>query len=128
MAATEARIETVLHGVSDDRLREFVEHAVPYRELVVAVSRADIRRLERSIQQVNKASRPEDQMDPACDTDLGIALTGAALRGLDANDSDVGAWSDMAGYEWPLPRPNRSPWRKRAKYAWRAARTSWRAT
>jgi len=118
---------TALHEVSDDRLREFVEVALPCRELIVAISRADIRRLERSIQQINAAT-PDDQMDPACDIDLGITLMGAALRGLDANDADDGVWSGMDGHARSLPRTNRSPWRKRLRYATRAAMTSWRAT
>ncbi len=122
-----ARAESVLHAASDDDLLAFVRHALPCRELVVAVSRADVRRLERSIRQINKDS-PGAPMDPADDIDLGIVLMGAALRGLDANDADHGAWSGIDGYEWPLPRPNRSPWRRRLRYAWRAARTSWRST
>ncbi len=127
MAAAESRAATTLREASDDRLREFVAVALPCRELVVGVSRADIRRLERSIRQINAAS-PDDPMNPACDIDLGIALMGAALRGLDANDADDGVWSGMDGCSRPLPPPNRSPWHKRAVFAWRAARTTWRAT
>lgn len=119
--------ESVLREASDDTLRKLVEVALPCRELVVAVSRADIRRLERSIQQINTDS-PGDPMDPSDDIDLAIVLMSAALRGLDANDADHGAWSGMDGTEWPLPRPHRAPWRRRLRYAWRAAVTSWRST
>lgn len=118
---------SALANVSDERLRMFIEHALPYRTLEVQISRADERRLARSIAAVNR-DIPEDPMDPKADTDLATALSGAATRGLDAYDEDDGVWTDLDGVARALPRPNRSPWRKRVKYAWQAARRTWRAS
>lgn len=118
---------SAIENVSDERLRMFLEHALPYRGLEVQVSRADERRLRRSIAAINR-DMPHDPLDPTSDTDLATALTGAALRGLDMADEDDGVWSDLDGVCRALPRPNRSPWRKRVKYSWQAARRTWAAT
>ena len=118
---------SAIENVSDERLRMFIEHALPYRTLEVQISRADERRLVRNIAAVNR-DIPENPMDPTDDTDLAMALSGAATRGMDANDEDDGVWSDLDGVARALPRPNRSPRRKRVKCAWQAARREWRAS
>lgn len=111
----------------DDRLARFVEQALPCRSLPVAVSRADIRRLQRQITLVNTET-PEDPLDPDDNIDLGIVLMGCALRGLDGSDADAGVWSEYDGHALPLPRPHREPWSHRLRFAWRAAVTTWRAS
>lgn len=118
---------TSIDNVSDERLRMFIECALPYRTLEVQISRGDERRLARHIAAVNR-DLPEDPMDPTNDSDLATAFAGAALRGMDANDEDDGVWTDLDGIARALPRPTRAPWRKRLRYSWQAARQTWRAS
>lgn len=115
--------------VVDDRLTAFLIDALPYRELVVSISRADERRLARHIESLNhQEAEPLLAMDPANDIDLGIALMGCALSGMAAGEDHDGVWAGTDGRHFDLPRPNRAPWPMRAKFAWRAARRTWRAT
>lgn len=114
-------------ALTEDRLRVFMEEALPYRELAVSISRADEKRLRRQIVAYNRDGGDEP-MDPSDDADLAIMFAGCALRGMDANDADEGVWTDIDGVSRVLPRPNRSVWRKRVKYAWRAAMLTWRAS
>lgn len=118
---------TLLRDVSEERLALFVREALPYREIVVAISRADERRLARHIDSLNR-DMTDDQLNPLFDVDLGIALAGCALTGLAEGEASDGVWADIDGRCQPLPRRVRSPWRRRARYAWRAARQTWRAT
>ncbi|MCA1571687.1 MAG: hypothetical protein LC798_15515 [Chloroflexi bacterium] len=62
------------------------------------------------------------------DSDLAIVFAGAALRGLGDGEDDDGVWSDTDGRLYYLPRRVRSPWHLRMKFAWRAAKTTWKAT
>lgn len=116
-----------LVGVSDERLRMFVDFQLPRRTLAVAISRADEIRLVRNIARFNE-DVPDDPLNPGHDADLALALMGCALRGLDADDIDAGVWSDLDGSCHALPPPNRAPWRRRLRYARQAAMTSWRAS
>lgn len=115
--------------VVDERLMSFLIDALPYRELVVSISRADERRLARHIESLNRdEAEPLLAMDPEDDIDLAVALMGCALSGMAAGEDEDGVWADSRGQAWDLPRPNRAPWRMRARFAWRAARRTWRAT
>ncbi len=119
--------QSAFANVSDERLLMFVDFQVPHRTLTVPISRADEIRLVRNIEVFNR-DVPDDPMNAAHDDDLATALMGCATRGLDAGDDDEGVWSDLDGTVRVLPRPNRAPWRRRLRYAWRAAQTSWRST
>lgn len=119
---------TTLDHIDEDRLRVLVSESLPYRELAVSISRADEKRLRRAIVAYNRDSGDGDFMDPTSDVDLAIVFAGAALRGMDANDADEGVWTDIDGVCRILPRSNRSPLRKRIRYAVRAGWNTWRAT
>jgi hypothetical protein len=116
-----------LAGVSDERLRMFVDFQLPHRTLTVAISRADERRLVRNIETFN-LDVPDDPLNPNHDDDLAVALMGCALRGLDVDDDDAGVWSDLDGTPHALPRPNRAPLWMRLRFARRAALLTWRAS
>lgn len=111
----------------EERLALFATEAVPSRELVVSVSRADVRRLARHIDTINRET-PDEPMDPGDDGDLAVALMGCALTGMAAAEDEDGVWADIDGRHKPLPRHVRAPWWLRAKFAVRAARRVWRAT
>ena len=110
----------------DERMALFLAEALPYRLLQVAVSRADERRLDRYIEAVSRELGEEHGQ--VTDDDLAIALMAAASRGLDESESEDGVWSDTAGRCAPLPRPVRSPWWRRLKFARQAAVRAWRST
>lgn len=114
-------------SVIDERFMTFLTEALPYRELVVSISRADERRLARHIESLNE-HMPDTPLGPHDDVDLSIALMGCALTGLAAGEDEDGVWADCGGHTWDLPRPKRSPWRLRLKFAWRSAAQTWRAT
>ena len=95
------------------------------RPITVHLDRAHERRLRASL---TRGYAQGDEPDGSDTHELEIALLAASDRGLCDGESDAGVWSDVAGRECPLPRRARSPWRRRARYAWQAARTSWRAS
>lgn len=97
--------------------------AVHSRPITVRIDRAHERRLR-----ANLARYDEGLIGESEDQALEIALLATSDRGLHEGESDAGVWTDVAGRECPLPRRVRSPWRSRLRFAWRAARTSWRAT
>lgn len=121
-------MSSALADVSPERLRMFLINALPYRELVVSISPADERRLRRNIAAYNRETTDGDHLDAECPTDLAVVFTGCALRGLEAADDDDGVWSDLDGHAYDLPRPHRSPLRLRVRFAWRAARQTWRSS
>lgn len=114
-------------SVVDERLMSFLIDALPYRELVVSISRADERRLARLIAALND-DEPEAPLSPFDSVDLAVAFTMCALDGLSADEERAGVWAHRDGFTYDLPRPVRMPWRIRLRYAWRAARRTWRAT
>jgi hypothetical protein len=114
------------HAALEDRIALFVAEALPYRELTVAVSRADVRRLARVIEQLNRET-PDDPLDSGDDGDLAVTLVGCALTGMAEVEAGAGVWADIDGSCGPLPRRVRAPWRSRLRYAWQAALRTWRA-
>jgi hypothetical protein len=113
-------------SIIGERFAALVHNALPYRELVVSISRADERRLARHIESVNR-DMPDEPLGRD-DIDLAIALMGCALTGLAEGEAEDGVWVDPSGRHFDLPRPVRAPWRHRVKFAWRAGRQTWRAT
>lgn len=115
-----------LAGVSDERLAMFVREQLPSRPLTVQISRANERRLRRSLVTVNR-DLPDDPI-AFDDEGLGHALMGAADGGLRMAEEEDGVWTDLDGRAYDLPRPVRAPVMMRLKFAWRAASSAWRAS
>lgn len=99
--------------------------AIEGRPITVHLARAHERRLQAHLIRCYADGFPPDGSD---DHELEVALLATSDRGLHDGEDDAGVWSDVAGRECPLPRHVRAPWRRRLWFAWRAARTSWRAS
>lgn len=109
---------------TDAQILDLLE-VIHSRPITVHLDRAHERRLRASL---GRGYAQGDVPDGSDDHELEIALLAASDRGLRDGETDAGVWTDVAGRECPLPRRVRSPWRRRARFAWQAARTSWRAS
>lgn len=112
-------------GASARQLADLLE-AVQGRPLRVHLSRALERRLVCEIDRV--AADLGVPLNTGDDRELELGLMAAADRGLRESESDAGVWSDPGGRVQPLPRAQRAGRRRRVRWAWRAAVTSWRST
>lgn len=118
-------------SVSNDlaaRIELFAHCQMPYRNLVVQISRAEERRLEAFGRALNDGALDDELLALSHDSDFGACFVMAALRGLGEDETDRDKWADIDGQEYDLPRPVRAPWWMRAGNARRAAVRAWRAS
>lgn len=111
-----------------DRFALFVRHQLPQRPLVVHLSPAIERRLVAFGEAFNDAN-PDDPVNLLHDADVGVLLLACAERGLRDDEDERGKFaSHLEGFLFDLPRPVRAPLLLRARIAFEAAVTKWRAS